>query len=174
MDKTTLVYKKHQEFVGYINDGFDKTSAYQKTYPGAKITSARTRSKVLIDKPHIKESLELSLRGAKITMSRVSSKFSSLLDAKKPLVVDGKIHDVEDNNIQLATATKCAELLGMAQAPGITVDNRSINVSLDGAGIETLNDVTHRLAEMSSEMLDSQNCEIIDIDSSVDILVEND
>lgn len=154
MVQFSAVVKNHKNFVKYIKNGYDKVSAYQKTYPDACLKTAQTRSKALLEVPYVKQSLESVLEGAGITTGRIASKYSILLDAKKPLSTRDGVVMVEDNSTQLNTANKCAEMLQMLQPPSLNIDNRSVTIELDGTTVQHMQAMTERLTTMSADMLD--------------------
>lgn len=92
-----------------------------------------------------------------LSLSKANVKLKDLLEAKKPVVVNGVMEMVPDNNCQTVNLHKLYDLhqaiprYGNSNF-GIEIDNRSININLDNEQILQLKNLANELKDLNTQM----------------------
>ena len=109
MTRNSLTLKQKRFIREYLESGGNGTAAVRKAYPNAKTDNTRAvMGHRLLRLPKVKERISMILDGGGISVWTLCQPLIKLLDAKKPLIVNGKIVDYYDDGM---TQVKTAELL---------------------------------------------------------------
>ena len=133
----------------------DKLSAVQELYPEVKNgKQAAGIVNRILSSTEAKRYMSDLMDAQGISLINCNIRLAKLLEAKKPLVVGGEIHMVEDNNTQtenLKTAYKLHKVL-QPDTTGVSIDARQINVSIDTVGNDRLKQISEELAKLNEEL----------------------
>ena len=132
----------------------DLAEAYKEINPDVSNNTAYACAREKINNSNdLKNRISELLDKQHLSLIHANKKLKKLLEAKKPIVLDGKIISYDDNTTQLNALEKLYRLHGLLQ-PGnsLNIDARSVNldsvnVTVDPARIKSIIDEMARLAE---------------------------
>ena len=172
MIKTELKHKKFaREVVKTLTAGGTQAEAYKKVYPAANTSSAIQQASRLLAKPEIKHDISIILERNHMDKDIACKKLKRMMSAKKSLVVDKAIQQVQDNPTQLEATKTVLRLHGeLKSGVNITEDNRQVNISGDELDHRQLKTLTQKLTSIHSLMNKQtpgiQDGEVVDADFS--------
>ena len=148
---------RHKQFAKELIKGKSIKKAYLKIYPEVKGRSAEVQGNYLIHNSEVvKQELSKYLDSSDLSIQRLLSKYSSLLEAQRPIVIKDNINYVPDNNTQLETAKEVSKLHRLQQpSTQVNIDARSINVSTP-QDLKALQDISEVFQRLNKELLTSQ------------------
>lgn len=148
--KTPLKNKNHEKFAKeIINTRGNATEAYRRVYPNNEKTTPQS-AYLLKNLPKVQDRIHGLLEKEGFTPEFLTKKLKFLADAKKPLVVNNQIHEVDDNSTQLSVVNLGLELYGVKnkQAEGVNltqVNYNNVNTDKLEEAVDKLNRLTEKV-----------------------------
>jgi hypothetical protein len=165
--------EKNHELIKEIAKEGDVMGAYKKLFPQVK-RPYRSLQCRLEQYPSLRHELTKLLDVQGLNLIYANSKLKELLEAERPLVIRGKIHNVPDNPTQtenLKTLYKLHRVLNPEHT--INVDNRKVEFNISDAGVKQLEIIAEELNRLTSQVdltkhkiLPKDNPDIIDAQST--------
>lgn len=151
-------YTAEQTARELVRNGFNKTQAYIQTHPNASQNVAEKNAHAFMENYGVEaRAIEIAESHENLSLNGAVTGLVDDLNAKKYIVVNGKVQAVPDNSVIASTRQFLIKTVhGVGREVRVDVqDNRSITVNIENpAAIDQLSDITTSLKSLNAKTLE--------------------